>query len=114
MASNRISATGSDGRRSVKNRGTVQGVGRPVSPIEYARRCMEQGLGFLARAVNHQNNPDLPYRYSPADQERFRRLALEIIDIVEHGEIVPRVGAMAQADVDFQRFMAVVCGAPSR
>jgi hypothetical protein len=80
-------------------------VGRPVPPRDYARRCGEQAIGLLARALNHLDNPDLPYRYADRHQAAFRRLAAEFVDIVESGEIVTRDGALAQDDADFQRFM---------
>lgn len=106
MASNRIAVA--QGRRSVGNRGSVQGVGSPVSPIDYARRCGKQAITLMAHALNYTNNPDLPYRYSDADKARFRRLAAEFLDVLEHGEIVARDGALAQDDAAFQRFLGQV------
>jgi hypothetical protein len=56
---------------------------------QYARKCAELGFAALAQAFNHCNEDYHPHRYAPGVQERFRELMLEIVSLVEAGNIEP-------------------------
>lgn len=75
-----------------------------------ARDFATHGIAELARAFNHCHNPKIRYRYSTVVQQRFIELAAELIELVERGELVPRVGVEAQSDPAFQKLMTLVSG----
>ena len=54
-----------------------------------ARSCAQDGLAALARALNHCGRPELAYRYASEVQARFEALAVELVHLVECGEIEP-------------------------
>lgn len=77
---------------------------------DIARAEAEIGLAYFARAFNVCDNPDLPYQWSPMVLDRFKDLAVQLINLVEEGGIDPREGSAAQDDRDFQRFIAQIVG----
>lgn len=52
-----------------------------------ARACAQAGLALLAQAFNHCDRADLAHRYADAEQSRFHALAVELVELVEHGTI---------------------------
>lgn len=52
-----------------------------------ARCCAQNGIAALARAFNHCDRDDAPYRYTDTVQSRFHALAVELVALVEHGAI---------------------------
>lgn len=54
---------------------------------EDARACSKGGLANLARAFNHCDRVDVAYRYTDEVQSRFRKLAVELVWLLEHGAI---------------------------
>jgi hypothetical protein len=71
----------------------------------YALKVASQGFALLAHAVNACDNPETPYRFADAERERFMTLCASLYALVERGRIEPRTAAMAQDDVEFQRFV---------
>ncbi len=73
------------------------------SPRDFAECISKQGFGLIIHAFNATNDPAIPYRYSPASIERMKELMMEMMQLVEEGNIIelPHV-----ADADFRRFMA--------
>ena len=61
---------------------------------ERARKAASWGVGTLANALNHCNNPELRYKYAEPTQRRFQELMIELIALVEDGEIL-RLGTVA-------------------
>lgn len=75
-----------------------------------ANNAAGQGVGILAYAFNTCDDPRVPYRYSDADQEKFKEVVFQIIQIIEEGEIElldPQL-IKARNDPDFQRFLASI------
>jgi hypothetical protein len=56
---------------------------------EDARSQASTAMALLARAMNHCDNPELPYRYTAEVQSRFVDLAIQIVRLVETGDIEP-------------------------
>lgn len=54
-----------------------------------AREAAEGGIGTLGRAFNHCDNASLPYRYANHVQAQFFELAVQIVRLIEHGDIEP-------------------------
>jgi hypothetical protein len=54
---------------------------------QFARECARNGVGLLARAFNHCGADCHPHIYSADVQERFRDLCIEIVALVETGEV---------------------------
>lgn len=54
-----------------------------------AREIAQDGLAAMARAFNHSGRPELAYRYGSEVQARFEALAVELVHLVEYGEIEP-------------------------
>lgn len=54
-----------------------------------ARELAQDGLAAMARAFNHCGRPELAYRYASEVQARFEALAVELVHLVECGEIEP-------------------------
>lgn len=52
-----------------------------------ARSCAQDGLAALARAFNHCGRPELAYRYTSEVQSRFEALAVEMVRLIECGEV---------------------------
>jgi hypothetical protein len=52
-----------------------------------ARACAQDGIAALARAFNHCGNSELAHRYTDAVQSRFLELAMDLVQLVESGEI---------------------------
>jgi len=81
-----------------------------VHPREYARQHAEEGLALLAHAVNACNRAGATYRYS--EQTKFMRIARELVELIEFGEIVaiapPRLPTVSEHDRGFQRLMALL------
>ena len=71
----------------------------------YALEVASQGFALLAHAVNACDNPETPYRFGDAERERFMSLCAKLYALVERGRIESRASAIAQDDVDFQRFV---------
>jgi hypothetical protein len=81
---------------------------RPTTPEAhraYALEVASQGFALLAHAVNACDNPETPYRFADAERERFMSLCARLYSLVERGRIETRAAALAQDDVDFQRFV---------
>jgi hypothetical protein len=73
-----------------------------------AREEAELGIAYLARAFNFTNNPNLPYIWAPETLKRFEGLAREIVSLIEQGDIKQRSGAIAQDDIEFQKFLSLM------
>lgn len=67
--------------------------------------CVKHAVATLARAFNACDEQEISYRYGDVEQERFRRVVIELIDIVERGKIESLAHQHAKQDVDFQKFM---------
>ncbi len=52
-----------------------------------ARGLARDGLAAMARALNHCGRPELAYRYTSEVQSRFEALAVELVHLVEFGEV---------------------------
>ena len=90
---------GSRAARRLRARATT-----PQAHRAYALEVASQGFALLAHAVNACNNPETPYRFADAERERFMSLCARLYALVERGRIESRASAIAQDDVDFQRF----------
>jgi hypothetical protein len=77
----------------------------PEAHRAYALEVASQGFALLAHAVNASDNPETPYRFADAERERFMSLCAKLYALVERGRIESRALAIAQDDVDFQRFV---------
>lgn len=73
-----------------------------------ARDFAKHGIAELARAFNHCHNPKIGYRYSAEVQRRFVELGVELVELVEHGEIVSRATMAAEEDAVFQRHVTTL------
>lgn len=78
-----------------------------------ARGAATHALAVLAQAVNHCDNPAVPYRFDAAAQADFEAIAQAVVRLIEGGVIQPRSVAIAQADAAFQRHLAHVVGLPA-
>lgn len=81
----------------------------PVSEAEhraYARNVASRGFALLAHAVNACDNPTTLYRFGDAEREQFLVLCTKLYSLIESGKIVPRLSALAQDDLAFQRFVS--------
>ena len=70
-------------------------------------------MALLAHAVNHCDNPSVPYRYRDREQAEFIGICQRIYLLIERGEIESRAGAIAQDDDAFQRFISIRPANPS-
>jgi hypothetical protein len=84
----------------------------PEAHRAYALEVASQGFALLAHAVNACDNPATPYRFADAERERFMSLCARLYTLVERGRIESRASALAQDDVDFQRFVSRSLAAP--
>lgn len=76
------------------------------APRQRSREVMEFAGGFLVRAFNLCNDPQLGYSYDVATQQRARELIGELAHLTMTAPVCATAPAIAQADSDFQRFMA--------
>mgnify|MGYP001293382952 CR=1 FL=1 len=67
--------------------------------------CVKHAVATLARAFNACDEQGIPYRYGDVEQERFRNVVFELIDIVERGKIESLAHLHAKQDRNFQEFM---------
>jgi hypothetical protein len=79
-------------------------------PRDYARQYAAQAVGLLAHAFNACDRDGATYRYK--QRAKFLRLAQELIELIEEGEIVAlplTAPAPTPTDVEhdrgFQKFM---------
>lgn len=74
---------------------------------KYADKRMSYAVGHIAHALNACNDLDVPYRYSKTEVKRLERIVIELIDIVQNGEIELLAGKRAKSDKEFQAFLKV-------
>lgn len=72
---------------------------------EYARKFARAGIGHLAHALNACADESRDYIYSIADIDRFKRIAVELVEIIEEGNIKLTQIEKAKSDKAFQSFM---------
>lgn len=84
------------------------------TPREYARWTAADGLGLLARAVNYFDDTELPYRFADKARDRFKQLAIEIVELIAEGEIVELPHVVARNDPRFQVFMGAMLEPPKK
>lgn len=83
----------------------------PAAPTEaacraYARRCAEQGVALLARALNATANAELPYRFGEQEREAGLRALADLVELIEGGAIELQAVDSARRDRAFQAFLA--------
>jgi hypothetical protein len=90
---------------------TVRYAGSPPETLEEhrarARHHGTLGIGFLGRALDAVSEPETRYRYSPEVQARFQELGVEIVRLIEDGEIVDAADSIPPSvyDVQFRHFL---------
>jgi hypothetical protein len=72
---------------------------------EQARSLASDALALLARATNHDNDPQIPYRYGEREQRQLLALMHELADLIESGQIVDLRRRCCESDRGFQRFL---------
>ncbi len=97
------SGKGTESRRAARSPRTR--LTTPEGHRAYALAVASQGFALLAHAVNARDNPETPYRFADAERERFMSLCARLYSLIERGRIETRAVALAQDDVDFQRFV---------
>lgn len=105
MAQRDSSASGNGTRRNRATRTARAAARTPQAHRAYALEVASQGFALLAHAVNACDNPETPYRFADAERERFMSLCTRLYALIERGRIESRASALAQDDVDFQRFV---------
>lgn len=56
---------------------------------EAAHQIARDGVALLARAFNHLNADEVPYRYAKDVQARFFEIGIELARLIEHGDLEP-------------------------
>lgn len=79
---------------------------------ESAHQIARDGVALLARAFNHLDANEVPYRYEKDVQARFFELGIELVRLIEHGAIEPNPAHVqylqlqaARADASVQRVL---------
>lgn len=79
---------------------------------ETAHQVARDGVALLARAFNHLNADEVPYRYANGVQGRFLEIGIELVRLIEHGAIEPNPAHVqylqlqaARADASVQRVL---------
>lgn len=67
--------------------------------------CVKHAVDTLTRAFNACDEQEISYRYGDVEQERFRRVVIKLIDIVECGKIESIAHLHAKQDGNFHKFM---------
>jgi hypothetical protein len=78
------------------------------SARKIAEDLLEHGACLLIRALNATEQSSIPYRYSQEDIEKFKSHLMEIMVIVEKGEIELTQTKAAMNDKDYQKFRNMV------
>lgn len=75
------------GTPGTKSMNTTPPAGFDEASRADARACAQDGIAYLARAFNHCGRGDLAHRYTDDVQSRFSAIAVELVELVEHGAI---------------------------
>lgn len=67
--------------------------------------ALNAGLAGIAKAFAIVDDPRFVHDFPMETKERVRDLARELNNLFTHGGFDSRLGAVAQADPEFQRFM---------
>lgn len=101
----RVAGARAELRRASLNNGGPRGV---------ANVAMEMALLSLVTAFNMHGDPDIPYSFDPDTIDEVKDLARQIWSLHLHENFTPKTGAIAEADLSFQRFMGAATGTPQQ
>lgn len=71
----------------------------------FAQSCLKDAVCMLALATNACDERSHNYRYRANEQERLKRVILELFDIVDRGHIDILPIAKARGDAAFQNML---------
>src|SRR5581483_870613 len=79
-------------------------------PRRVAEASLEAGICSLIRAFNMLSAPDVPYTFDAATVELAKEHCQALCALFKDGKLLPQLGALAQSDGAFQRFMKTASG----
>lgn len=93
----------------------------PDQARKEARACARAGLAAFSRAYNHPLDGDFEWRYGEEVQQRFLDLMAELLEMIEHGEVLEnpeharwRAVQAAKADPAVQTLLSKAMSKTSR
>jgi hypothetical protein len=72
---------------------------------EFAERSLKGALLALWHTFNIGNSPDVPYSFDPATRKEAEEHMRALTGLLIRGKLTPKLGARAQGNGDYQRFM---------
>lgn len=97
-----------DARLAASRRDLTQKALAEVGPRGIADAALKGALVGIMRAFNLTGDPDMPYTFDDETIGRAKYLGQRLLQLFEEGTLTPQLGAVAQGDADYQRFMGTV------
>lgn len=97
-----------DARLAASRRGLMQKALTEVGPRGIADAALKGALVGVIRAFNLAGDPETPYTFDKDTVEEAMILCRRLMGLFREGALTPQLGAVAQGDADYQRFMGRV------
>lgn len=84
---------------------TRKDIAAPGGVRGMAEKWLEGGIVGVLQAFNAANDPNKPFSFDPRTVEEVTERCQSLITLFHSRKMTPRLGHIAQADPEFQRFM---------